>query len=876
MLRRNVVIGRDGSITGGSIIIGQTNNTGSSSIDDKLAEQFRYLRREFMESATNSGVAIPLDMVEDKNGHLYTFVKTNCPKYIFQIMQNNIKSVQLLRCSLSLIIITVTLLRRKCMDSSKSKQQQVKHSYGLNSSATSQNAISAWAIESLAKIVDSGTVSICIQVLIKSSNPAVQELALNLLAFLLPSSPNAIEQMLQPPSSTKEGSQQMAEKPFDIDSDKKVQSSAQRAVDHLKYMGSNKGNEMKFKKNSKKNSDKTLDSSCLSYVLSIAVLQKNRHLLLAGCADVIIAMLTLNPIELSEPIASSPTCHLPALDAQNTTTTSQKNTKKDYSLQQQPPTVQPINPLANRIIEWAGLKVLLKFLFSYQKITNRSKSDTLMRDSVSAALRLKEEYLYTHQRVLTAVCSLIAGSPAVASYANTLPGAEELLRVSALVHSPLPSQMENIVSTALFALKLERKLRQQQKHSAEAAANGSPKSRKLSTSFSMPNMQGGGIANNNSLVGGRSLDPSFSYNGVTRERRTETIQLMPQISTNFTSEYDINNDKNRLFVENNQANMMRARNEEPIRYMPNSDSLISNSLNNIDRHTRKPIVATPTILQDYQQYSTRNIAEEDDEDLESGRRSGSQSAKIPQDIQFQSSSTTSLPQPSLTQGSSQMQGAPFPSVAGNYKGTRSDKQLPSVHRDFFEQLPNVPSIPDRIEPTSVIDHNEDMSEIREKFAALAAEAIRKITSKGYIRNGKNSVPITERARRIYGSKEPPVPERLSDNDLKSDNMLEDEEYNPYLHQEEQRSLTSEPSEVSSPTPMFGLRLDNIEFEEQNLFDNFKPLFDLAAPAPTSSYQPNESEDDLPQHPGDDNKQRSKYGRSVKLATNFEQSVDLLL
>lgn len=107
--------------------------------------------------------------------------------------------------------------------------------------------------------------------------------------------------------------------------------------------------------------------------------------------------------------------------------------------------------------------------------------------------------------------------------------------------------------------------------------------------------------------------------------------------------------------------------------------------------------------------------------------------------------------------------------------------------------------------------------------------------------------------------------------------MEDEEYNPYLQQqEEQRSLTTESSDVNSPTPMFGLRLDNIEFEEQNLFDNFKPLFDFAAPVP-SSYLPNESEDDLlSQQPGEESKSRSKYGRSVKLAVNFEQSMDLLL
>jgi len=100
-----------------------------------------------------------------------------------------------------------------------------------------------------------------------------------------------------------------------------------------------------------------------------------------------------------------------------------------------------------------------------------------------------------------------------------------------------------------------------------------------------------------------------------------------------------------------------------------------------------------------------------------------------QGVQFQSSSTTSLPKPSLTQSSDQMQGA---HMGVNYKTNKKDSQIPSVHRDFFEQLPNVPSIPNRIEPASVIDHNEDMSEIREKFAALAADAIRKITSKGLL------------------------------------------------------------------------------------------------------------------------------------------------
>ena len=104
----------------------------------------------------------------------------------------------------------------------------------------------------------------------------------------------------------------------------------------------------------------------------------------------------------------------------------------------------------------------------------------------------------------------------------------------------------------------------------------------------------------------------------------------------------------------------------------------------------------------------------------------------------------------------------------------------------------------------------------------------------------------------------------------AEGVADGEEYNPYLEQEqEQRSLVS--SEYSrEEQALTGLRLDNVEFDEQNLFDNFKPIFNYSVPntAPFAE----DSADDLSLEGG---KGKAKYGKSVKLKLALEQSVDLL-
>lgn len=150
-----------------------------------------------------------------------------------------------------------------------------------------------------------------------------------------------------------------------------------------------------------------------------------------------------------------------------------------------------------------------------------------------------------------------------------------------------------------------------------------------------------------------------------------------------------------------------------------------------------------------------------------------------------------------------------------------------------------------------------------------------------MRNGKGNISINERARRVYS------PGRRRGNSAKrdadqgnvqaegydgreevEDSELADEEYNPYL-QQEQRSLVSSESGGDGQL-LIGLSLDNIEFDEQNLFDNFKPIFDYSAPNTASLGDQN---DDSSQNGG---AKKSKYGKSVKLNMALENSVDLLL
>ena len=67
----------------------------------QLTNQFRYFKSEFLEAATNAGVTVPLDLVEDNSNKVYNFITThsgqNGPKYIYSVMQTKPDSTHLMR-----------------------------------------------------------------------------------------------------------------------------------------------------------------------------------------------------------------------------------------------------------------------------------------------------------------------------------------------------------------------------------------------------------------------------------------------------------------------------------------------------------------------------------------------------------------------------------------------------------------------------------------------------------------------------------------------------------------------------------------------------------------------------------------------------------
>ncbi len=439
---------------------------GDSSVEEQLSEQFRYFRKEFLEVAASTCLTLPLDLTGEKTSQVLVFVKYNGPKILVQLVQNNIESVHLLRCALSLLIITVTVLRRHF--DVVSNDSQVSNSIS--------NSISAMAQLSLVKFTESGVVTLCMSVLIYSFNTSVQELAINLLSIIVSLSKEAATQMTWIPNSVngvvtsilpQSSSSADASKPS------KAPLSSNNNTSFKKHdFQFNDASLIEKKKVVKEQQSTDEPQSCLAHILAVCLLQKNQHLLLAGCADIMLSMIRWNPSAI-DIIASTATCKLPAAGMQvsgKSNAGNRTNSKFNNGVQS---TIPPINPLGNQVIEWAGLKLLLKFLHRYLKVTQFAPSDSFPRENVAATIRSHSEHAFSHLKIYIVACQLICGSEVVANYANELPGVADLIQMSAGVHYPYSQEVEEALqaaTTALQRVKMER-LRRLSEEEEAAAAN---------------------------------------------------------------------------------------------------------------------------------------------------------------------------------------------------------------------------------------------------------------------------------------------------------------------------------------------------------------------------------------------------------------------
>jgi hypothetical protein len=186
-------------------------------------------------------------------------------------------------------------------------------------------------------------------------------------------------------------------------------------------------------------------------------MQKNRHLILAGCVDIIIAMARNASTALCEFIAKVPTCPLPMIDFNKHATNSHNHLKHLYSNQPPAPERIPMNPLGSKVIDWAGVKIPLKFLQRYHQIfdTANANRGAMNHNSSMSTIpatgnnevqwilteNAKSEFRYAHNRALLALASLIVASHEIVSYVVSLPGALEIIKLSCSIYTEDGSQL---------------------------------------------------------------------------------------------------------------------------------------------------------------------------------------------------------------------------------------------------------------------------------------------------------------------------------------------------------------------------------------------------------------------------------------------------
>eukprot|EP01038_Epipyxis_sp_PR26KG_P003993 gene3993-5718_t len=616
-----------------------------ASNEEKLIDQFKFFRKEFVDAALYMGVTIPMDMVEDKTGHFATFVKNGGLKHVFQIMQSNVEHIHLLRSALSLSLIVITILQRKAS--------------AYLRSLLSRDSASFWAADALAKIADSSSVTICIDILVGTSVPSIQELALHLLSIVLTLSSDLIPQMFLPPhNSAISPSSTIAQTPSpEINTglrksssnlgikettslsaayEDKPSSPNTQIVDFSKF--NFKFNTRDYSKPPPPPKPVVNEShSCFSYVLAVIMLEKNRHILMSSLADLILVMLAANNVDnIAYAIAKTPTCQLPLIDTEKSSShTKATNKASSFVSANQAPKTVPKNPLTGQIVDWAGLKLLLKFLYRYQKITIH-RANSIPRDAVSASVRQKEEYSYTHMKVLTAICSLISHSHTVSSYVNGLNGAVQLIQIASTVHqNDEDSNLIILVENCNQVLTQRRRSATGSTHSLPSVESSEQRyynhfplpdlteenTERVSraSSRSPPKTPSRSPSHNRSLTRSQSQSQSRGSSTLQHpmekisrgspqklEKLSEKINLLSNIDKDFKVQYPVETEKNRLYLINSYDNSMAAANEanndniikskrssKKLGYNPAKDRIMKNTLKSMDISINKPILPLP-------------------------------------------------------------------------------------------------------------------------------------------------------------------------------------------------------------------------------------------------------------------------------------------
>lgn len=184
-------------------------------LNDKLNTQFRYFRETFIALAAASGVPVPLGITEDIHARLFTFCRHDGPKYVLDTIATHIENSALVRCGLSLLIMTITILSHKLHPLTDSDPASNNHlimqadNNNNNNNKFSQAhyqvhakekrkvlSESEWAAKALHHVCETGAVSAVINLLTGTVVLGIQEQCVNVLALLVAVSEDAAHHML--------------------------------------------------------------------------------------------------------------------------------------------------------------------------------------------------------------------------------------------------------------------------------------------------------------------------------------------------------------------------------------------------------------------------------------------------------------------------------------------------------------------------------------------------------------------------------------------------------------------------------------------------------------------------------------------------------
>jgi hypothetical protein len=811
-------------------------------VEARLAKQFQYFRAEFLEHALSIGIPVPLDMVEDKNGKVMTFVNQKGPRYLLNIIHAYPESVHLLRSSLSFLIVIIAILTGKVNYANGESDNRLN---------LSNNNIQVWANEALNSIADSSSVAICTNLLRHSHSEAIQELILNLLAQLVRTSSEAAAQMLHRPqvnasggSSEPQGGHNGSNSNTPRDS-RDGGGSAGASVSASVPAGSSDPDEM----------------TCMSYMFSVVSHNRNRYTVMTACAEVCLALLRDKRAEVSEAMARTCISRLPLVKPDDSnkkerytgreekseckrTKPKEKNSKgKPLSvLTRKPPTTalargssakKPLPPAASRNAtphqkddhhhhpagqtgdnpnEWAAFKVLLKFLHRFMRYgaggsanpTPRSGQGTggdnntpfgeLNNDSVGGQQKGRARFsqpaaagagagaggddivphkqkkaLYSaHARVLLVVVELVTNSPAVAKFILSMPGACAILKSSCDMHKD--SEIGDKVSICLAKLQGEtetmfkKELTQHHSMSFELTHGRSAKlfnpvspiARRESAMLSPERCRTAELESQHHRQGsGRNLDL-----GGTNESRPRSRDAGGRPSSH------------------REESMSRPSSSSRAGLIPLGQLFCSEERRYLQMEEDKRACLEQECTKEKDFFDEdEEVDEEVDEDEEheleddswflksfhcdENMKTKKKRSKKPPPIRTHSSSgrpgsSSQVPRSPIAYNPPE---SPVRRGLGPHNGGIKAQKDPneSLHRSLFTNLPELPDMPIRLEAESIINdcNMQYKEELLERSMTVTSSVVDSAYRDGFYRDGRNNIPISERARRVYVPDMPP-------------------------------------------------------------------------------------------------------------------------